>query len=125
MSQFTLPVPKRRKPSLTPMIDVVFLLLVFFMLASRFGADQVLPLPLGGGGSYAGQPRLVDILPDGFRLNGVACDATVLVAQLQGLLTDPSQTIVLRADDRIDTQRVVNVSRILRRAGFTSLVLME
>ena len=28
------------------MIDVVFLLLVFFMLASRFGIDQVIPLPL-------------------------------------------------------------------------------
>ncbi|WP_296645235.1 ExbD/TolR family protein, partial [Roseinatronobacter sp.] len=33
-----------RKPSLTPMIDVVFLLLVFFMLASRFGHDMHLPL---------------------------------------------------------------------------------
>ncbi|NSY41645.1 biopolymer transporter ExbD, partial [Leisingera sp. ANG59] len=30
--------------SLTPMIDVVFLLLVFFMLASRFGMDTVLQL---------------------------------------------------------------------------------
>ena len=29
--------PTRRRPSLTPMIDVVFLLLVFFMLATRFG----------------------------------------------------------------------------------------
>ena len=27
---------KVRRPSLTPMIDVVFLLLVFFMLAARF-----------------------------------------------------------------------------------------
>jgi len=52
----------KRKPSLTPMIDVVFLLLVFFMLASRFGVDTVVPFPLaGGGGSYAGPPRLVDM----------------------------------------------------------------
>ena len=31
------PARRSRKPSLTPMIDVVFLLLVFFMLAARFG----------------------------------------------------------------------------------------
>ncbi|MFC6760360.1 ExbD/TolR family protein [Sulfitobacter porphyrae] len=37
----------RRRPGLTPMIDVVFLLLVFFMLASRFGQDRALPLSAG------------------------------------------------------------------------------
>lgn len=31
--------PPRRRPSLTPMIDVIFLLVVFFMLAARFGAE--------------------------------------------------------------------------------------
>ena len=47
----------RRKPSLTPMIDVVFLLLVFFMLASRFGSDALVPLSLGGSGdTYSGPP---------------------------------------------------------------------
>ncbi|NDG47206.1 MAG: biopolymer transporter ExbD, partial [Flavobacteriia bacterium] len=30
----------RRRPSLTPIIDVVFLLLVFFMLASTFTVDK-------------------------------------------------------------------------------------
>ena len=50
----------RRRPSLTPMIDVVFLLLVFFMLASRFGVETVISLPLAsGGGSYSGPPRIV------------------------------------------------------------------
>ena len=61
----------RRKPSLTPMIDVVFLLLVFFMLASRFGSDALVPLSLGGSGdTYSGPPRLIDVLPEGQRLNG-------------------------------------------------------
>ena len=43
--EFTTALKPRRRPSLTPMIDVVFLLLVFFMLASRFGMDAVLNLP--------------------------------------------------------------------------------
>ncbi len=34
----------RRRASLTPLIDVVFLLLVFFMLATSFGSERSLPL---------------------------------------------------------------------------------
>tara|TARA_E500000305_G_scaffold111236_1_gene122171 strand:+ start:42929 stop:43090 length:162 start_codon:yes stop_codon:yes gene_type:complete len=34
----------KRKPGLTPMIDVVF-----FMLALRFGVDTVVPFPLAEG----------------------------------------------------------------------------
>lgn len=54
---------RRHKPSLTPMIDVVFLLLVFFMLASRFGQDVAIDLPLGVASDrpYQGPPRLIDV----------------------------------------------------------------
>lgn len=31
---------KRRRPSLTPLIDVVFLLLIFFMIVSRLTSEQ-------------------------------------------------------------------------------------
>ena len=48
MISFGPPRPARR-PSLTPMIDVVFLLLVFFMLAARFGQDTRLPMSTAGG----------------------------------------------------------------------------
>ena len=40
---------RRRRIGLTPMIDVVFLLLVFFMLAARFGGTDAIPLTLTGG----------------------------------------------------------------------------
>ena len=125
MFHFADPRPPRR-PSLTPMIDVVFLLLVFFMLASRFGLDAVLPLPLAGGGSdFGGQPRLVDVLPDGLRLNGIARDAPALIRELRLLVQAPSETIVLRSQDGVDVQRMVTVAELLRGAGFTSLVLVE
>ncbi|MEO1119875.1 MAG: biopolymer transporter ExbD, partial [Pseudomonadota bacterium] len=32
--------PRRRLVSLTPLIDVVFLLLIFFMLAARFSVES-------------------------------------------------------------------------------------
>ncbi len=55
MFSFAPPRPSRRRPNLTPMIDVVFLLLVFFMLASQFGRPQALPL-FGGGGRWRAMP---------------------------------------------------------------------
>ena len=116
----------RRKPSLTPMIDVVFLLLVFFMLASRFGTDAVLPLPLAaGGGEYSGPPRLVDIGPTSLNLNGVAVTPDELTARLSEMMQSPSDTVILRGRDGADLQRIITVTDGLRAAGLTALVLVE
>ena len=116
----------RRRPSLTPMIDVVFLLLVFFMLASRFGVDQVIQLPLAsGGGTYEGPPRIVEVLPDGVRLNGLALSENQLTAQVGRLTEAPTDVIVLRGGDSASLQRIVTVGDALRAAGFTRLVLVE
>ncbi|MEM9851228.1 MAG: biopolymer transporter ExbD [Pseudomonadota bacterium] len=40
----------RRRLSLTPMIDIVFLLIVFFMLAAGFSPDMRLSVSAGGQG---------------------------------------------------------------------------
>ncbi|QPM88845.1 ExbD/TolR family protein [Pseudooceanicola algae] len=116
----------RRKPSLTPMIDVVFLLLVFFMLASRFGVDQVLPLPLASAGQgYEGPPRLVDILPEGLRVNGRDIAPGALATEIGGLTSAPTDTIILRGAEGAELQRVVDVAAALRTAGYANLVLVE
>ena len=116
----------RRKPSLTPMIDVVFLLLVFFMLASRFGVDQVLPLPLASGGSgYSGPPRLVDIQPDSLQLNGREVSVQSLIAALKDMTKRPDDLIILRGGDETDLQRLVTIAAQLRSAGFSQLTLVE
>lgn len=120
------PTRPRRRPSLTPMIDVVFLLLVFFMLASRFGADAVLPLPLaGGGGEYTGPPRLVDIDPTSIRLNGVSISAADLAAQLTTMMQSPADPVIIRGADGATLQRIITVTDGLRGAGFTTLILVE
>lgn len=108
------------------MIDVVFLLLVFFMLASRFGMDQVLPIPLASSsGDFSGNPKLVDILPEDLRLNGISRSSQDLLAALTDVMEKPTETIVLRSTDGATVQRVVAISEYLRAAGFTSIVLVE
>jgi len=42
------PVQRRARISLTPLIDVVFILLLFFMLTTRFGQQQTMQLRMAG-----------------------------------------------------------------------------
>lgn len=108
------------------MIDVVFLLLVFFMLASRFGMDAMLPMPLAtGGGSYEGPPRLIDISPGDTRLNGAPVSEADLAAAMKALTTSSEDTIILRGRDGAVLQRIVTIAGLLRDGGFHNLVLIE
>ncbi len=125
MFSFAIPRP-RRKPSLTPMIDVVFLLLVFFMLASQFGHDKALPLSAAGGdGSYTGPPRLIDIGADDLRLNGVVVRMDKLSGKLGPMMETDDDIIILRGDDEATLQRLIDVAQFLQAAGFTRLSVVE
>lgn len=116
----------RRKPALTPLIDVVFLLLVFFMLAAQFGRETALDMAQpGGAGEYDGPPRLVTLLPDGVLLNGAPLDRADLPQALAALMEKPSDAIALRAEGGADVQRLTDLAQRLTAAGFARLVLVE
>jgi biopolymer transport protein ExbD len=122
------PVRQRRRLNMTPMIDVVLLLLVFFMMVSRFGTVQGLPLGLATGGAaeaWAGPPRLVDVTPQGPELNGVAVPVSALIAALTPLMATPGDPVILRARDGADVQGLVAVLDALRGAGMTRILLVE
>ncbi len=74
---FRPPAPRRRRAlvGLTPLIDVVFILLIFSMLASSFLDWRTIALdaPSGGGGA-SGEARaiLVEVGTGGPRVNGEA-----------------------------------------------------
>ncbi|MBQ0805122.1 MULTISPECIES: biopolymer transporter ExbD [unclassified Sulfitobacter] len=119
--------PRRsRRPSLTPMIDVVFLLLVFFMLASQFGQDAAVRLSgAGAGAAYSGPPRLIDIAPDALTLNGMGVDIAGLPDALTPLTQDRADTVILRGTDGASLQRLLDVAQALQAAGFANLVVVE
>jgi biopolymer transport protein ExbD len=108
------------------MIDVVFLLLVFFMLASRFGGAGVAAM-LGaaqGGGAWSGPPRLIEVAPGGaLRVNGIpAPDLADALAPLTG--DGPAgRLVVLRAADGARVQDLADAALALSRAGFADVAV--
>ena len=115
-----------RRMALTPMIDVVFLLLVFFMLAARFGQEGTIEISAGGQGTvYDGPPRLVEVYPEAVRLNGVPVSADQLITSLAELTKDSDDIVVLRMREGADVQRLVDVTQQLKDGGFSSPALVE
>ena len=118
---------RRRRPDLTPMIDVVFLLLVFFMLASRFVSETTIPIAAaqGDGGAWQGPLRLVDLGAEGaLALNGLPVAPEDLVARLGTMVEGPGDPILLRGREA-RVQDLTAVMEALRAAGFTRLVLVQ
>ena len=110
---------RRRRPSLTPMIDVVFLLLIFFMLVARFGVDKVidinLPSALGQSSQYEGAPRLVEIKSGNIvSLNGTQISLDQLSSKLSQLMPSPNAMIIVRSSADANTQDLLDVLLYLK-----------
>ena len=110
---------RRRRPSLTPMIDVVFLLLIFFMLVARFGVDKVidinLPSDLGYNSQYEGVPRLVEIQSGKIvSLNGTEIPLYQLSSKLSQLMPSPNALIIVRSSAEANTQDLLDVLLYLK-----------
>ena len=122
-----------RKPlsdgiNMVPLINIVFLLLIFFMLSSTLVTpDQFnVDLPESEQGRPAGsQPIVVLISADGgFAINNETLALGELEPRLAGLrAADPAAGIVVKADARATAAAVVNVLRRARAAGIERVAL--
>ena len=120
---------RRRRPSLTPMIDVVFLLVIFFMLVARFGVDKVidinLPSALGHNSQYQGAPRLVEIKSGNIvSLNGSEIPLDQLSNNLSKLMPSPNALIILRSSAEANTQDLLNVLLHLKSEKITNVSVL-
>ncbi|MBK1692574.1 ExbD/TolR family protein [Ectothiorhodospira mobilis] len=125
------PPPRRRALiSLTPLIDVVFILLVFFMLASSFLDWRLLPLHAASGKAPATAEQTVlrvQIAADGaIRLEGRTMAPGGLTRALVARLAEaPERAVVVQPEGDVPLQRLVAVLDQVRAAGASQVTLAE
>lgn len=108
--------------NITPLIDVVFLLLIFFMLTTSFLEPQALVLQLPEAKRSAPPTKdsiVVDIALDGaVKLNGAVLSLDSLTARIRSLVAgDPDPSVWIRAERKVPVQRTVDVMDRIRAAG--------
>ena len=112
-----------------PLINVVFLLLIFFMLAGRFSASdpfEVEPPRSVSQGAATERDILVLVGADGrLALDGEIIEAAALGAAVADRLSpDKEMRLWLKADGSAEATRVVEVMELLRAAGAERLRLL-
>lgn len=121
--------PRRELVNITPLIDVVFILLVFFMLAGAIEPDEPFPLaPAASASEIRGdvQDFVVLVDPDG-RLaldDRVLTPDTLKEAVRQALTDQPGALIQLKPDAEADAVMVIEVMETIREAGASYIVLL-
>ncbi|MEM6355027.1 MAG: biopolymer transporter ExbD [Pseudomonadota bacterium] len=119
---------KRLRISLTPLIDVVFILLIFFMLASSFLDWRSIKLSSAGTpGNSSGVEGslLVDLTAEGPRLSGEQMDLATLAQRLSARIAEkPDQRVLVRPAASVDMQRMVTLLDAIAEAGVRDIALM-
>ena len=112
--------------SLTPLIDVVFLLLIFFLVATRFEQeerDMDVDLPQANEAeptTFKGKQIFVTVTPEGhYYVEGQRLDATEVEAYLMDAYhSNPGrQRVMIRADQESRTRHVVAVMDACNKAN--------
>lgn len=119
---FRRPQREQLELNLIPLIDVVFMLLIFFMLTTTFIHDRVLDvsLPTAETGTQQESPlenHVVELSEDGtLALDGALISEEELAQQFE-VIAQRGTPVVLWADSQVINQRVVTVLDLARRAG--------
>ena len=117
----------RKVPSLTPLIDIVFLLLVFFMLTAHFVKDEALDisLPEADSATVLEDEEALEIILDNqghILINKKHVALTELQKTLQQQLQGrKNKQVILRGDKVAQLGLTVSVMDAARKAGATSL----
>lgn len=118
--------PRRPAINITPLIDVLFLLLIFFMVSSTFRQSPGIEVALPQAQNAAEQqqsPYEIIVRADGGMLYR---DQEMTRESLQQELIrlkeeEPDATLILRADEGAPFQRGLDVMDVARGVGFEQL----
>jgi biopolymer transport protein ExbD len=123
---------KRRSfgpPEITPLIDVVFLLLVFFMVSSVFKKEEpalVLKLPESTAIKTAVEQKelKIEMTEDEVALNGEGCTMDELALRL-ARIGEKKLPVVLYIDEEVCYRRVMGLLDLLQKHGFLNVALVS
>ena len=113
---------KKRLPNLVPLINIVFLLLIFFMLSGTLSKKDLFEVdpPLSYTGSNAETPEMTILIRND---NKISLDDKIiplnnLEAYLTSLLKDKSiEEVLIKADGNASSGTLSKVIRMIRNTG--------
>lgn len=119
----------RRRIGLTPLADLVFILLVFFILETNFidfrQLDFRLPQDRKEGESRAGHMELQLFASGHVWLEGSSFSVQETAGYFKREKTDPDTLIVLKAEDAVALQTLVNTMDQLDGAGMKKVLIQR
>lgn len=126
-----LPAAKRspqREDNLVPLINIVFLLLIFFMLAGSLTTPELFEIePLQSSSERVDEQQALVFLSDEgtLALENEILSAEQLATRLRARLqVQPELAVRIKADARVDSQRLIAVLDELRGTGLERVMLL-
>lgn len=120
--------PREVRIDITPLIDVVFILLIFLMVSSTFieqpGIRLSLPTAKTSSSERVGNLVLTIAVGGQIYLNSKLLDRSDLAEELKHAIGEsPQTTLILKADRQVNHGDVVTVMDIARKSGIEKLVI--
>ncbi len=116
-------------PELTPLIDVVFLLLIFFLVSSVFKQEELallLNLPVTEKGEQSKQAQKeqlsIELASAKIAINGKEIEFTDIESTVKNY--DAKTNVILRVDGEVKYDRLVSVLDMLKKYKLENLSLI-
>ncbi|MGA1932024.1 ExbD/TolR family protein [Arcobacter sp. YIC-464] len=122
---------KRREPlglDLTPIIDVVFILLLFFIVSSVFKKDElalILDLPTSSAKELKidEEQVFIELSSNKLAIKGIEVSFESLEDNLKAI-ENKHKPVLVRIDKKVEYHRVVKVLDLLQKYDLTNLALV-
>jgi biopolymer transport protein ExbD len=127
--KFTSRQPEPAAMQLAPMIDIVFLLLFFFIVTWQFSRSETelnVSVPTAEKGDELTRPMgeiIINVLKDGtIKVEGVALDLSQLQDRLSAIAKQfENQPVRIRGDGSVSYQRIVEVIDTCQKSGIWNI----
>ncbi|MCR1814836.1 ExbD/TolR family protein [Aliarcobacter butzleri] len=122
---------KRREPlnlDLTPVVDVVFILLIFFIITSVFKKDELallLDLPASNAKEMEVKEGqiFIELGKDKLAIKGIEVSFESLEDNLKAI-KNKNNAVIVRIDKKVEYERIVKVLDLLQKYNLVNLALV-